>query len=80
MTDHREDERLGGSVHVSDVTGTEENGTTTIRFRTPLETGDEYDQPLEAGETLPVILAYGPDGADDVRTYHEDRAGVEITL
>jgi hypothetical protein len=80
MTDHREDEQLGGSSHVRNVSGSESDGTTTIRFTVPLDSGDEYDQPLAPGETVTVILAYGPDDADDLRAYHENRAGIEITI
>jgi hypothetical protein len=80
VNNHRRDSDLGGSIDVEAISGSEENGTTTIAFRIPLDSGDEYDQPLAAGETIPILLAYGPNGADDTRTYHADRAGAEITL
>lgn len=80
MTSHRPDNQLGGSEHTEVVSGSEASGATTISFRIPLDSGDEYDQPLAPGETVSVILAYGPDGSDDVTTYHADRAGIEITI
>lgn len=80
MTGHRPDEELGGTSDVDVVSGEERDGSTTIRFTIPLDSGDEFDQPLAAGETLPVILAHGPDDADDTRTYHAARGGIEITL
>ncbi|MFW5688924.1 MAG: DOMON domain-containing protein [Spirochaetota bacterium] len=80
MVNHREDTELGGTSDVTNVSGNERDGATTIRFSIPLDSGDQYDQPLAAGETLRVILAYGPAGADDLRTFHGDRTGIEITL
>jgi hypothetical protein len=80
MVAHRRDQEIGGSRDVLVISGSETGGETTIRFAVPLDSGDEYDQPLAAGETARVILAYGPDGADDTQTYHEDRAGLDIDL
>ncbi|MFW5745360.1 MAG: DOMON domain-containing protein [Spirochaetota bacterium] len=80
MIAHRRDEELGGAGHATVLSGSETDGETTIRFTIPLDSGDEYDQPLAAGETVRAILAYGPDDADDTETYHEDRAGLDIEL
>ncbi len=80
MTAHRPDDELGGTGDATVVSGSEAGGETTIRFTIPLDSGDEYDQPLAAGETVRAILAYGPDDADDTQTYHEDRAGLDIEL
>jgi len=80
MTAHRPDADLGGSEDVTVLSGEESDGTTTIRFRIPLDSGDEYDQPLAAGEEMRVILAYGENGADNTSAYHADRSGVDITL
>jgi len=80
MTAHRPDSELGGGDDVEVLSGEETDGATTIRFRIPLDSGDEYDQPLAAGEEMRVILAYGEDGADDTKAYHADRSGVDITL
>ena len=80
MIAHRRDDELGGTVDATVVSGSETGGETTIRFTIPLDSGDEYDQPLAAGETVRAILAYGPDEADDTQTYHEDRAGLDIQL
>jgi hypothetical protein len=80
MTAHRPDEEIGGSSDTTVLSGSETGGETTIRFTIPLDSGDEYDRPMEAGETLRVIFAYGPDGADDTRSYHEARDRLDITL
>lgn len=80
MIAHRRDDDLGGTSDATVVSGSETGGETTIRFAIPLDSGDEYDQPLTPGQTVRVILAYGPDDADDTQTYHEERAGLEIEL
>ncbi len=80
MVAHRRDTELGGELNTEVISGDETDGTTTIRFRMPLDSGDEYDQPLSAGEEMRVIFAYGPNGADDTSTYHAARGGVDMSL
>lgn len=80
MVQHAQDSSLGGTTDVTVLGGSEADGATTIEFSIPLDSGDEYDQPLEPGSTIAVILAYGEDGADDLTSYHRDRAAAEITL
>ncbi len=77
---HRPDEDLGGTYDLTNTAGTEEDGVTTLSFVMPLDSGDEYDRPLEQGETYTVIVAHGADGVDDVATYHQGRGSMEITL
>jgi len=75
---HTPDEELGGTTDIGDLSGEESGGTTTIRYSIPLDSGDEYDQPLTPGETIPVILAWGR--ADNTSGAHRDRTTIEITL
>ena len=77
---HDRDTNHGGSDDISQAEGTEEDGRTTLRFVIPLDSGDEMDKPLVAGETYTVLLAYGPDGGDDFSSYHESRGSVKIEL
>ena len=79
-TSHASDVDLGGSDDVTVDGGSESGGETTIEFTIPLDSGDEYDKPLSPGNTYPVILARGPDGADDFTTYHEFVTSVEIEI
>jgi len=67
---HQEDTQLGGKNNLSDTSGTEVNGLTTIHFKMPLDSGDGNDRRLTEGVATTIILAHGPDGADDVATYH----------
>jgi len=56
----------------------ESEGNTTFSFSIPLDSGDSFDQALNPGETVKVILAYG--NKDDFKTKHSYRRSVEITL
>lgn len=80
MTSHSSDESLGGRRDVTEVTGTESDGSTTIGFRLPLDSGDEYDKPLESGGEYTVLLAYGPNNADDVTSYHQFRTQATFSV
>lgn len=77
---HASDSELGGSDDLVDKHGTESAGSTQISFIMPLNSGDSYDRVLEPGQTYKVILAYGPDGADDFTTKHAAKIAVNITL
>lgn len=79
-TSHRADTLLGGTDDVTIIGGWEEGGSTQIQFVIPLDSGDEYDKPLVPGNTYPIILARGPDGANDFSTYHEFITTAEIEI
>lgn len=67
---HTSDTSVGGNSNLSNVAGAEYNGTTELRFSIPLQSGDSTDVPLSAGKTYQIIMAHGPDGADNFFTYH----------
>ena len=77
---HSDDEELGGSNDVTVIEGSEDENGTMLHFSIPLDSGDEYDKPLTAGETYKVLLAYSP--SDDFVTQHSEdsRGSVEIEL
>jgi len=77
---HGADSANGGVDNLADITGSEEGGVTTIGFTIPLDSGDGMDKPLVAGRTYRIIMAYGPDGADDFSTHHASRGSTEIRL
>lgn len=77
---HGADVDNGGTYDLTNVEGTEAGGVTTIRFTMPLESGDALDKPLIPGSRYKMIMARGPDGADDFGTYHGNRGAVEVTL
>ena len=77
---HESDESNGGSNDITGAEGEETDGATVIRFTIPLDSGDSMDKPLEVGASYRVIVAYGPDGADDFGTYHATRGSFEMEL
>lgn len=77
---HSSDEELGGTNDIVDYDGSESGGTTTLTFTIPQDSGDEYDKTLEPGTTHTVLIAYGPDGADNFDKKHKERGKFEITF
>lgn len=79
-TSHRDDLLLDGTRDLTVDGGTEASGSTTIMFTIPLNSGDVNDTVLDPGSSYPVILAMGPNGADDFTTQHSTVAMGQITL
>lgn len=80
LTSHRDDTLLGGTSDVEIDGGGEGGGETQIRFTIPLDSGDQYDKPLDAGQTYTVLLAHGPDGADNYTAQHEFVTMTQIAI
>ena len=78
---HESDLGLGGVENFTNLEGEENDGVTVIRFTIPLDSGDSYDKPLQAGKSYKVIYAYGASGKDDFKTYHtKTRGSFTLTL
>lgn len=75
---HGSDIENGGTSDLSNVEGEELDGTTTIRFTIPLDSGDPLDKPLAKGESYRMIVAQG--SRDDYGSMHAKRGGIDITL
>lgn len=69
-TSHRPDTELGGTPDIVLKEGSELEGVTSITFTRPISPVDEFDSRLLPGTTHRVILAYGPEGADDFTGHH----------
>jgi hypothetical protein len=80
LTSHRDDQLLGGTRNVTVDGGTESAGTTEIMFTIPLNSGDSYDKVLVPGGSYPILLAMGPNGADDFSIQHIAVAVAQINL
>ena len=65
---HPPDEELGGTNDIVEFGGVEVDGSTTLEFKIPLDSGDQYDKPLVPGETYAVIAAAGR--SDDADSPH----------
>jgi len=77
---HKADEELGGTDDIISYSGREENGKTILRFSLPIDSGDDFDTVLSPGEVHTVLIAYGPDGADNFTKKHSMRLKVDLTL
>jgi len=77
---HQADESLGGENDITGAGGSENDGTTQIRFTIPLDSGDSKDRSLSPGGDYRVILAYGTDEADGFGSRHAKRTTVKIKL
>ena len=75
---HKPDTDIGGSRDVTGMSGSEADGSTTLSFSIPLDSGDSYDTVLHSGDSVKVILAYA--NKDAFRTKHSYRTSAEITL
>lgn len=75
---HQPDTELGGKDNILECRGKEEKGVTTVEFKIPLDSGDQYDKPLKPKEEYPVLLGLGK--KDDFRKKHFLKAKAKITL
>jgi hypothetical protein len=74
---HPPDTEQGATDDIMEYGGTEADGFTTIEFKRPLATGDEYDQKL-SGESNQILWAWGAD--DNFNQKHSNRGYGEIDL
>lgn len=77
---HVSDVSRGGVDDVTNPAGTEIDDVTEISFTIPLDSGDPNDRPLVVGQTYRIILAYGPNFADDYTSKHLGAAIVDIEI
>ncbi len=79
ITNHQPVEKLGGKSDISDVSGKEEGGTTTIEFTIPLVPTDSKGKKIDPNTMTTVLLAYGPD-FDTFRMKHKFRTKISVDL
>ncbi len=65
---HKADTDLGGSNDIIEYSGTEANGTTTIKFKIPANSGDQYDVAITKGKNYKIIMGYS--NSDDFTSFH----------
>jgi hypothetical protein len=75
---HKEDDRIDGQTNVSNVSGSEEGGTTEVAFTMPLNSGDAKDTPLSLDGDNIVLLAYG--NSDRIVLKHKFRTLLRLNL
>lgn len=77
---HDRDTSIGGSDDIVEPRGSEVDGVTTLEFAIPLDSGDSFDRPLARGNRHRILLAHGPDRADNFQAYHANRGIVALEL
>ncbi|MEX1364909.1 MAG: DOMON domain-containing protein [Nannocystaceae bacterium] len=75
---HRPKTQLGGHHAVSEVSGAERDGTTTIEFLLELDSGDPVDVVLRPGSRYHLTMAWSHE--DDLYHHSARRTSVEIVL
>ena len=76
---HPVDTQLGGTNDILQYGGKEQGGWTIIELARKLDTGDQYDKPLQPGSTVKII--YGMSSQDSFKAYHDVTAGyANITI
>jgi hypothetical protein len=80
QTTHAADTSLGGTDDIISFSSSENGGTTTLNFIIPLNSGDSKDRPLVIGQSYPIILARGANGADNYTGMHAGAGFANITI
>ena len=75
---HKDDDKIGGQTNISNVSGSEENGTTQVAFTIPLDSADAKDADLSLDADNIVLLAYGK--SDQIVLKHKFRAILSLNL
>jgi hypothetical protein len=75
---HQDDDKIGGQTNISNVSGSEENGTTQVAFTIPLDSADAKDAALSLDGDNIVLLAYGK--SDRIVLKHQFRAILSLNL
>lgn len=79
-TVHVSDTSLGGVSNVTLVSGSETGGVTSLVFNIPLSSGDQYDRAMAIGQSYPIILARGANGADNYTGMHSGAGFANISI
>jgi hypothetical protein len=77
---HLPDTEQGGTDDVRAIGGSEEGGRTTVELAIPLDSGDQFDRPLEPGGSHTIIWAYGLNVDDEFSRQHVARGSFDVTL
>lgn len=75
---HKDDDKIGGQSNISNVSGSEEKGTTEVAFTIPVDSGDAKDAALSLDGDNVVLLAYG--NSDRTVLKHKFRAILSLNL
>lgn len=77
-TRHKPDKRLHGKFNISDISGSEKGGVTTLAFTIPLNSGDKNDGVIHPNGNTRVIAALGK--RDSFHFGHFFRVQMDVNL
>lgn len=77
---HAPEEKVGGKNSLTQTSGSEKNGVTTLEWTMPLNTGNPGDLVLVPGETVTVLLAHGEPEDKDLTSYHGQDGRTTVTI
>ncbi|MBN2830551.1 MAG: T9SS type A sorting domain-containing protein [Candidatus Cloacimonetes bacterium] len=80
QTAHSADTAIGGTNDIITSSSMETGGVTELHFIIPLDSGDTKDKPLMIGQSYPIILARGANGADNFTGMHAGAGFANITI
>jgi hypothetical protein len=75
---HKSDIELGGTQDFQVLSGTQTDTHTEVTFTIPLDSGDEYDKPLERGKTYRLLLASNK--SDKISSKHNNTYAQDIEI
>jgi hypothetical protein len=78
MFSHKPDSALGGKNDLTSASCIEKDGTTTLSFTIPLDSGDKNDTKLVPGQKVKLIFAAST--KDDISKKHSITGKTETTL
>lgn len=75
---HVSDLSLGGEDNITFISGLEVGNKTNLKFSIPLDSGDQYDTIISAGDLITIILAFGDE--DNLDSIHSSRTSGTVQL
>lgn len=77
--EHIDDTAARGTNDITEISGSEKGGTTTIEFAIPMNSGDSTDSKLSGDDYTNVLLAFGK-GQDNFTERHRFRTRLMVNL
>ncbi|RAP35209.1 hypothetical protein DID80_06650 [Candidatus Marinamargulisbacteria bacterium SCGC AAA071-K20] len=65
---------------LTNTSGSETSGSTTIKFTIPLNSGDSNDRPLTEGAAFTIMAAYGDSGEDNYTAQHNSSKRIRQSI
>ncbi len=77
--EHRTDTKIGGAFDITNISGSEKSGKTTISFTIPLDSGDPKDTVIQTDRFITMAFAHSA-RRDSFKTKHLNRTKMLVHL